>query len=228
MKPRRKPRLTIVGIVSAAVALGGCTTTTTAPIEAAPTQDGLQRAEVKGIDAVYRKPDANLSRYTKLLVRRAEVQFAKDWNPGTESTPLTLSDADRDRIRGDLSAAFHDVLKRELQTEGGYVLVDSAGPDVLEVRPTIVDLAVKFSGDSKQTDVQATTYTLKAGEMTLVAELHDSVTGELLSRAYDKEESSGSWQWTPSMPRTTEARRIMEKWAKLLRHSLDASRNAAS
>ncbi len=59
--------------------------------------------------------------------------------------------------------------------------------------------------------------------MTLVAELRDSMTGELLARAVDARgaRSSGTWQVTNRVTNTADARRAMGIWATALRQALD-------
>jgi hypothetical protein len=67
------------------------------------------------------------------------------------------------------------------------------------------------------------TYTASTGRMTLVAELRDSMTGELLARAVDARSgrSGGTWQVTNRVTNTADARRAMGIWATALRQALD-------
>jgi hypothetical protein len=67
------------------------------------------------------------------------------------------------------------------------------------------------------------TYTASAGRMTLVMELRDSVSGELLARAVDRRSSRDTDVWTISnrMTNTAEARRAFRAWAAALRQGLD-------
>ena len=115
-----------------------------------------------------------------------------------------------------------------LDEQGGYQLVDEPAKDVLELRAAIVNLYINAPDVSMQTAANVRTYTTNAGEMTLIAELHDSVTGELLSRAYDRREGmdSGMWTWTDSITNTADAKREIRRWAELLKQALDASRAA--
>jgi hypothetical protein len=59
--------------------------------------------------------------------------------------------------------------------------------------------------------------------MTLVMELRDSVSGELLARAVDRRVSRGANAWTISnrMTNTAEARHAFRTWAAALRRGLD-------
>lgn len=192
MKPERS-RTSLAMLLSAVVwLLSACQSTRTTPIDEPSVQEGLQRVEVRGIDAVYRRPDADLSRYTKLIVPPPDVQFSKNWKPEQDSALHGMNRIDRDKIRQDLAALFIETFQRELQTKGSYQLVQEPGPDVLEVRAAIANLYISAPDVSAQTAGRVRTYTTDAGEMTLVAELHDSVTGTLLSRVYDRRDAMGT------------------------------------
>lgn len=199
------------------------------PIDAPSAYEGLERVDRPGIDAVYRRPDLDASKYDKLLLRPIEVAFAKNWKPNSSSALYTMKEEDRERIRKEIANVFADVFKEELQTKGGYQLVDTSAADVLEVRAALVNIYITAPDMSMQTAGRSKTFTADAGEMTLIAELHDSVTGQLLSRAYDrKQDMGGTWQWTTSVSNTAEAKRAMKIWANVLRSALDASRAKSS
>ena len=209
-----------------AATLGGCQSTRPSPIEDASTQLGLVRVKTSAVDAAYKRPDASLGGYSKLLLRPIDIQFAKNWDPGNSGSALyQMHEPDREKIKSELADVFVDVFKKEME-KGGYPLVDTAGPDVLEMRAAIVNLYINAPDVSMDVPGRTKVYTADAGEMTLVMELHDSVTGQLLASAYDQRagDGSGMWQWTNSVSNTAEARRIISSWATALRKAFDASR----
>jgi hypothetical protein len=194
------------------------------PADELATEEGLVKVQTKAVNALYRRPGATLSGYNKLLLHPVEVQFAKNWNPqGGGSALYRMNKVDREKIKSQLAQGFADIVKQELETAGGYPLVSEPAEDVLEVRAAIVNLYitapdVKSAGRDR-------VYTTDAGQMTLVIQVHDSVTGELLARAYDRRSASrGLWTWTNSVTNSADARRIITGWAKALRSALDASR----
>jgi hypothetical protein len=221
---RVRSLLTIVGLSL----LGACQTTTKglAPLDELANGEGLTRVESKSVDVLYRRPNASLASYTKLLIRPVTVQFAKDWDPNQGSSGSALyrmDEADRDKIKTELAQAFMDVFQREMQ-RGGYPLVSETGAEVLEVQAAIVNLRIT-APDPSQITGNVKIYTTDAGEMTLVMQLHDSITGELLARALDRKEASHDfYNWTTSVSNTADARRLIESWAKQLRKAFDASR----
>ena len=215
-----------------AVLLCGCSTTAQkSPIDDLSTQDGLVRVDVKGVDSVYKRPGVNLAQYDKILIRPVIVQFAKSWKPEqqTGSDLYWMTPPDREKIKKDLADAFIDVFKEVLQEKGGYQVVTEPAQDVLELQAAIVNLWITAPDVSMQNPGIVRTFTSDSGEMTLVAELHDSVTGQLPSRSYDrKEDNSGMWQWTNSVSNTVDARREIRVWAEPLKKALDASRGKSA
>jgi hypothetical protein len=216
-------------IVAAALAcalLAACQTNKPSPIDEASLQEGLQRVDSKAVDAVFRRPEARLTEYSKLLLRQPiEVQFAKNWDPGKGGSVLyDMHEPDREKIKRELSDLFAETFRKEME-KGGYPLVTAAGPDVLLMQAAIVNLYITAPDVSMDVAGRSKVYTSDAGQMTLIMQLHDSVTGQLLARAYDHRASTNDlWQWTNSVTNTAEARRIIATWAQALRKAFDASR----
>jgi uncharacterized protein DUF3313 len=95
----------------------------------------------------------------------------------------------------------------------------------VEIQAAIVNLYITAPDVSMEVAGRSKVYTSDAGHMTLIMQLHDSVTGQLLARAYDHRSASNDmWQWTNSVTNTAEARRIIATWATALRKAWDASR----
>ena len=70
-----------------------------------------------------------------------------------------------------LAAEFKKVFTEELQDKGGYQVVETAGPDVLVLRPALVNVEVN-APDIMSAGVNATVVR-SAGQMTLFLELWD-------------------------------------------------------
>lgn len=220
-----KHLLPIWSSIALAAFLCGCASTPSSPIDESSVSEGLERVANKAVDALYKRPGATLTGYSKLLLRPIEVQFAKNWDPAkTASVLYDMHEPDREKIKTELAALFADVFKNNL-AKGGYPLVESAGKDVLEMRAAIVNLYITAPDVSMQVAGQSKVYTADAGEMTLIMQLHDSVTGQLLARAYDRRNASqgGMWTWTTSVTNSAEARRIIGIWATALRKAFDAA-----
>ena len=150
------------------------------------SEEGLQPLKVKGLDLVYARPDADLGAYAKILLGAVTVAFRRDWERnGAPGSRRPVSAADAQRIRDKLAKLVRAEVVQELEG-GGYQLVDAAGDNVLEVDLAIVNLQVNAPDIGVG---RTTSYAVSAGEMTLVAELRDSGTGEVVSGC-----SIGRWR----------------------------------
>jgi hypothetical protein len=188
------------------------------------TEGGLQKIDVKGLDVVYARPGATLAGYTKVLLKPISVSFHKDWAKNMASgTNRQISASDQQRIRDNLAKLVHEELVKELNA-GGYSLVTSPGDDVLGVEMAIVNLWV--TAPDVTTPGKKASYAVTAGEMSLVIELRDSASGDVIARAFDRFKATEY----PRSERITRADNIAEArsaasgWAKALRTGLDRAK----
>jgi hypothetical protein len=204
--------------VLCAATLSGCASSRSAH----PNEwDGLVLQPGTRLGAVFVKPDAEIASYTSVFLDPVEVSFARNWDPnrGGRSQVAPLDADDVTAMKVGLADMFRETFRAEL-ARGGYQLVDEIGPDTLRVTASIVDLFVTAPNTPTP---GARTYTTNTGRMTLVAELRDSVTGEILARVVDTQggRSSGSWQAASSVTNSADARRAIRVWASALRRGLD-------
>jgi hypothetical protein len=195
------------------------------PIDEIASHDGLTKVQVKGIDLAYRRPDVDLTKYGKLIVEPVEVAFHKDWNPTRPGSNLKLSAADRENIRSGVGKVVQEEFEKALGKGGGWQVVKEAGPDVLRLKPKVLNLYVN-APDTRQPGVR--TYTVSSGEMTLLLEMYDSETGAILARAIDRRESrnTGQWQLSSSVTNVADAQEIAATWGRILRDRLDKAKGA--
>ena len=110
-------------------ALIGCQTTSKGlePLDQLANEEGLVRVESKAVDVLYKRPEASLVGYSKLMLLPIEVQFSKNWDPQkSNSTLYNMHSVDREKIKKDLADAFAEVFARDMQ-KGGYPIVSEPG-----------------------------------------------------------------------------------------------------
>jgi hypothetical protein len=212
--------LAAVGVVVFAVPVSSADADT----DAEASWEGLKKVKRPGLDNVYMREGVTLAKYKRVMLDPVDVSFDKNWNP--RRGPGSLNSADPLAIRQGLAQLARDVFKRELEKKGGYPLVDQPGDDVLRVRAQIVDLYINAPETNSASPTR--TYVVDAGQMTLVAELHDSQTNALLARVVDRqrglERGLNELQIANRVTNTAEADRILSAWAKRLRDALDKAR----
>lgn len=219
-------------IVATLLALGLCATATAedaAPTskrqaDAAWTAEGLQKADVAGFDLVYVRPGASLAAYGRIQLEPVSVAFRRDFGKSSMAgATRRVRPEDLQEIKDGLSTLVQEKVRGELAT-GGYALSDAAGEDVLTVELSIVNLYINAPDLPNANNARV--YTTSVGEMTLVAELRDSVSGELLARILDRAVGRESMrpEFTTRADNVAEANNLAEAWAKSLRKGLDQAR----
>ena len=170
------------------------------------TVDTYRKVPESRVDSAYAKPGVDFSRYQKLQPVPLEIYY---YEGQAKPDPDDLA-----RLRQILRTAFLAAIGDD------YLIVDESGPDVLHVRASLVDL--ELSSVPADMPFQGRAAALVAeGHLTFFMELSDSLSGEVLARAADKEKDTGpvgvattqrDWE------RTTVA---AEYWAGLFRDFLD-------
>jgi len=187
------------------------------------SHDGLVLQKDTELAAVYLKPGADFSGYDKLAILDCYVAFKKNWrrdqNEDRRSMTQMVTKKDMDEIRTWLAAEFKKVFVKELQTEGGYEIVDHGAEDVMIIRPAIIDLDIE-APDTMSPGMSAT-FSASAGQMTLYMELFDSVTNEIIARVVDAEGARDHGMIRNRATNRADADRILRKWADILRSRLD-------
>jgi hypothetical protein len=187
---------------------------------AAPPEnwDGLVRTKSTRMQHVYLLPDANFSRYTKVMLDPTEIAFKKNWardyNSRTTrglSNRVTTADVERMVDEGGKAAT---AIFAESFTAGGFPIVTAPGDDVLRVRTAVINVTV--TAPDKMTSGRSRTYAGEAGAATLVVEARDSVSGALLARVVDPQVAGDSaiMMSRTSMLNRSDFRSLAQRWAK--------------
>lgn len=186
------------------------------------TDDGLVPVRVKNIDKAYKRPGASLKGYTSILLRPVSVAFSKNWNPRDYGAYGLKSD-EVERIRSELSKLAGETFARVL-SKGGYAIATAPGENVLDVQAEIVDLIIH--GIEPRSANVVHVYVKSAGEMRILVNLRDSVTGTTLYRASDLQRAQeyDQLEWANSVFNRAEAERVLATWARQLKSALDAAK----
>ncbi len=180
--------------------------------------DGLVQVKPKRLDAVFLLPGADFRVYSKIMMDPVEVAFEKNWlrdyNREASTLSQRLTDEDVQKMLQAAREGFTEIFT-EAYREAGMELVTAPGPDVLRLRPGVVDLFVTAPDTSMSSPGRSRTYTVEAGHATLFLEARDSVTGALLGRALDKRETrnSGFAQVANRVTNTADFRQLFKQWA---------------
>jgi len=177
--------------------------------------DGLVEVKAKRMDAAYLMPGADFRPYAKLMIDPTEAAFKKDWMRSI-NTQRSLSDRvteqDAQKILAAARTNFDDIFAEAFR-QAGYEIVATPGPDVLRVSTAVIDLYV--NAPDTMSAGRSYSFTMEAGEATLVIEVRDSMTGALMGRVLDRRETrnTGRLQMTTSVSNQAEFRSLFRQWA---------------
>lgn len=216
-----------VTILASIMLLTGCASETVVQEgpDAEVTHDGLHRIDHAAFEYAYVDPDADWGRYVGILPGGADFEFrAVKKTSGTHRTSSSASefymdDDTRTKFKDEVSAVFAE----ELAKSERFTVTESAGPDVLLIRGGLTDIVSQVPPEYVG---RSEVFLSSVGEATLVLEIVDSMSGEVLFRAADRRaaERAGGTRPMLSTPATNwaEVRRLARTWGSSLREGLDS------
>lgn len=212
----------ILSVLGVAFIVALALTANVGPVQSDPPEishDGLHLEKGTGNSIVYVDPDADFSEYSKYMMLQPYVAFKKNWARNTKVAGRSIPKKHIEKMKTEAASLLEEVFQEALEGESGFPLVTEADNDVLLLRPAIVDLVVTapdvpIAGRIEQ-------YTSSSIAATLYLELYDSVTGDILLRAIDRQvvRDSGYARWTNSVTNRADAKRIYKRWATWLAES---------
>jgi len=196
--------------------------------EPPPEWDGLLRVPDKGADHLYLHRDADFSTFTHLKVSPVQISFDPDWQPNgrVRGGHRIMTDKDMEQLRASLATEFHSILEDRLRS-AGYTITDMDGENVLLVTPQIIDLYVTAPSTSAG---RSRRYVTNTGHMTMVLQLHDSVSGQLLGRVVDTQSGrrGGGFAIAGPVTNLADARTAINNWATMAATALDHAKQSSS
>lgn len=181
------------------------------------TFDGLQRVESARVAVAYIDPAADFSEFRRVAILDPFVAFRSNWQRDqNRSRSRNINSRDMERMKGDVERLFREVFTQRLEA-AGFQIVNEADYDVLVLRPAIIDLDI--AAPDIQRAGRTRTYSASGGAATLYLQLVDSVSGDVIGRAIDRNRvrsAGGTVSWTNRVTNLGDARRMMGGWADVL------------
>ena len=216
-------------IVSMALAL--CLSTYALTADAAPrapriqtgpdaeiSYDGLHRVDRSVMDRAWAKPTLDLTQYNKLMLVSAGFAFREVDDPGRynrSASEFPISEENRVRFQ----ETVREVWTEEFQDLENWELVNQPGRDVLILMGGMMDIV---SAVPPPTIGRSEVFLSRVGQATLVLELRDSMSSEILVRTVDTRAAESAFATRSSTVTTwAEVRRLARTWGRMLVSRLD-------
>ena len=218
----------IVGAVSMVALVAACSSTP--EVQKGPDAEvimgNLHKVDNTRSDLAYVDPDADFSKYTKILLLPLDVDNVKIKQPDTSgsinrnrSRKWELTDQDKVKLQEE----FRNSMVKQIEGKGGYPIVTEAGPDVLTLQPSLIGLAPSAPKDDNVSRAagRSYTYTEGAGSMAVMVVLGDSESREMLALVKDSRATNSYWGRNNSVSNLSDIRSIFNSWALGIRKALD-------
>jgi hypothetical protein len=144
--------------------------------------DGLVKVDNTRMDTAWVRPEIDLSGYNRIMLLSAGITYrsVREANRlySSRASEFPLDEGQRERIE----ASVREVFNEELAKIDRFEIVSEAGPDTLALTGAMTDV-VSFVPPEGAGRVDYYLSTL--GAATLVLELSDSMSGQVLARAVD-------------------------------------------
>lgn len=185
--------------------------------------DGMYRVSGSVTDAAWMRPDVDLSAYSKIMLQGVGITYRPGGVPGrfydsSRDEHFIVTDEQKKRFQALVRKAFQEELAKSTR----YEIVSEPGPDVLLIRGGLLDVVSYVPPDPiGTTDI----YLSRVAEVTLVLEIRDSLSGAVVARAVDRraaEDRARGFRKSNRVTNTAEVRRVILRWATLLRERLDS------
>lgn len=203
----------------------GSPTIQTGP-DAEVTYDGLHRVDNSAFRDSWADPDIDWTRYNKIMPGGAFFEF-RAVKKSSSSNLSRASSTDNEywieeKDRKKLEQEVSDIFNEEVSKSSRFTRTDKPGPDVLIIRGGLQDIVSRVPPDMIG---RGEIFLTSVGEATLILEVVDSQSGEVIARSVDRRNAErGGREMIRANTVTTwaEVRRLARSWATKLRDGLDS------
>jgi hypothetical protein len=186
------------------------------------TADGLVRVPSRADGGVYRRLDADFTRYKRLMIEPLTVEFVAGWRKQHPD----VSEPEVRRIEAETAKNFAEVFTEVLVGEGPFELAEAREADVLVVVPRMLNL--KIPAPESESDTGYRSFSPRPISMEMTGELRDGINGEVLLRVVRIEpDDLYKFNKRGGPNRIANAREIrdsVESWSRLVREAFDVAK----
>ncbi len=181
------------------------------------SEDGLHRVDPSIMDAAWVRPDMDLSQYKRILFMPTAVQFRdvrkRSFNIRTRADvkEFWISDDKKAQFREEWGQRFYE----DLGEVESYELYEGVGRDVLVVQGFLLDVIYGVPPNLPGSLVGTVT---DPWIVTVVLEIRDSMSNEILARTVDRRRSGGHVDATAVSALTP---LLIQRWSLLLSRHLE-------
>lgn len=209
--------LRTLSLLALGASLAGCAPQPTESVRSGIADyEGLEQVASRYFDVAMVRPAVRFADYRRVMVQAPELAFR---TPDRSTGQFPLDEDQKARFRDLLQAQFDAELdmSRELET------AEASGADVLDLHVRVQDILATVSPSTVAPGGRGGFALRALGEATLVIELRDAQSGEVLARVYDRRavEGVGIFRQDAVITRWEDVEKLCQHWARTVRERLD-------
>lgn len=187
------------------------------------TVDGLRRVRDSGFAQAWIKPGVDFRTYSKVMLGPVHVAYKRaprSRGLAAQRGDFALTDKQMETFKRYLLEALQKAFSRSQY----FSLVHEGGTSVIAIDTSIIDLVVNASPDPAGRNRN---YNTSTAEMSLLMEIRDSETNELLARVAERREARSAGAGINQLYRSNAVtdsaaiRQTFKRWAGILQKGLD-------
>ena len=165
-----------------------------------------QQINHASLDFLFVRPAVDVTAYRTIIIDPVSIWYSND---SALSLQKVESNLDELRLR------FHGAFEQAIENSG-YEIVDVLGHDTLRLHVEIIDLRVNGTTANANSWHDRFLFRVMPGHITIVAELADSTTGDVLLRMADLDESLGDRFTTDIMTAWKNVDTAFDMWSAMI------------
>ncbi len=173
-----------------------------------------QQINHPSLDFLYVRPAVDFTRYHNVIIDPVSIWYSND---SALTAQEVRSNLDELRLR------FHGAFEQALENSG-YKVVDVPGHDTLRLHVEIIDLGVNRATANVNPWRDSFLFRVLPAHITVVAELADSTTGEVLLRVADLGDSVGDHFATDIMTAWENVDVAFDMWSAMISQTISHGR----
>lgn len=183
-------------------------------------QAGLSADAKSHFDVTFISSAVDFGLYKKLKIDNLDLTQVKIIKPSTQTSfqyPWQLNDQDREYYQ----MRYLTAAQKSLVDSGLYSITTEVGADTLILKAKITQIAPHASKDDFNGRLNfMKVYSEGFGRMTIVFEVHDSVSGKLVAMATDEHDLGTIWEENNRSQNNQQIRLAFDYWLNNLRKEL--------
>ncbi len=206
----------ILALLATGALLSACIAQPRVPTEIELNYEGLRSVPTQRFEKTQLRPGVDFTQYRAVRLAEPELEFRR---PDRSRSEFPLTAEQQSLFRDDLSASFQDAFAKSQSLS----VVADPGPDVLSVQVRVIDIVARVPPTSSGLGSRGSIALDATGQVTLVIEVNDSESGQILARGVETRQVRGAAVRRDQQMLTSweDVQLLVDRWADATRSGVE-------